>query len=126
MLPDAPLAIAATVADVAARITDPQATLAVDEQRTDAVVAQARAGAAVEHGEIQAVVAHQAFPGREPQVAFGGLRDVTQRVVRQAIARGPYINGIVAQRRRPFLRSHRQREGQQQAQQALSQPSTDI
>ncbi len=114
VLPDPPLAITAAVADIAARVADPQPALAVDEQRADAVVAQARARAAVEHGEIQAVVAHQPFPGGEPQMALRRLCDVAQRVVRQAIARGPYVDGVVAQRRCALLRSQWQRQGQQQ------------
>ncbi|KAF1055685.1 MAG: hypothetical protein GAK43_00482 [Stenotrophomonas maltophilia] len=122
VLPDLPLAIAAAAADVAARITDPQPALAVHQQRADAVVAQAGPRAAVEHGEIQPVVAHQAFPRGEPQMAFGGLGDIAQRVVRQAVARGPHVDGIVAQRRWPVLRRQRAGQQQQHAQQCQPQP----
>ena len=86
--------------DVAARIADPQPAARIHVQRTDAVVAQGLFAAAVEHGERHAVVADHAFPGREPQVAIRGLRDVAQGVVRQPVARGPGIDGVVAQCRR--------------------------
>ncbi|KAG1598329.1 hypothetical protein G6F46_014193 [Rhizopus delemar] len=109
------------MADIAARIADPQPALAIDVERADAVVAQARAGTAVEHGEIQAVVAHQAFPGGEPEMPLRGLRDVTQRVVRQAVARGPDVDRVVPQRRRAVLCRQWRGHGQQQPQQPLPQ-----
>ncbi|KAG1463254.1 hypothetical protein G6F57_013791 [Rhizopus arrhizus] len=121
VLPDPPLAVVAAMADIAARIADPQPALAIDVERADAVVAQARAGTAVEHGEIQAVVAHQAFPGGEPEMPLRGLRDVTQRVVRQAVARGPDVDRVVPQRRRAFLCRQWRGHGQQQPQQPLPQ-----
>ncbi|MNS85847.1 hypothetical protein D3C72_1197230 [compost metagenome] len=126
MLEHPPAAIGAALGDVAAGVADPQRAGPVHEQGAHAVIAQARLGAAVEHGEIQAVVAHQAFPGGEPQVAFRGLRDVAQRVVRQTIARGPHVDGVVAQRRRATLRGQWRGNRQQQPQQTHLQQATDV
>src|SRR5690606_16861875 len=107
-------------AEVAARIAEPQPSPGIHVQRADAVVAQARGRATAEGGEVDAVVADHAFPRGEPEVAVRGLGRVAHRVVRQAVARGPCIGRIVAQRWRTRRGGQRQRRlGPQQQAQAM-------
>ena len=84
----APLAVAQH-AHAAARRADDERAIGRDTDRPHAVVAQIRRVAPVDEVEFEAVVADQPFPGAEPQVAVGRLRDRVDLVVRQAFARGP-------------------------------------
>lgn len=92
-----PVTIGTVAHQIAACITQPQGVVVIHVQRADAVVGQAGPRAAIDDGEFQAVVADQALPGGEPQVAIGGLGDVAQRVMRQSVARTPAVDGVVAQ-----------------------------
>ena len=73
----------------AARGAHHQRAIGGDPQRPDAVVAQRGHVAAVEYLELEAVVADEAFPGGEPEVAVRGLDDRVDLVVRKGFARGP-------------------------------------
>ena len=80
---------AAADADPAPRGADHQGPVWRDADGADAVVLQRWRVAAVEDVEFQTVVADQAFPGAEPEIAVGRLRDRIDLVVRQAVAGGP-------------------------------------
>jgi hypothetical protein len=99
-LPTPPLPIGAVAHQIAACIAQPQCAIVIHIQRTHAVIGQAGARAAIDDAKFQPVVAHQAFPGGEPEIAVVSLGDIAQRVVRQSVARTPAVDRVVAQLRR--------------------------
>ena len=80
--------------DAAARSGHHQTAARTDGHPADAVILQRRGVGWAEDAEVLAVVAHQAFPGGEPQVAVRRLRDGVDLVVRQAVAGAPGGTGI--------------------------------
>ncbi len=107
--------LAGVAVDTTAGGAHPQGAVRGDTQHAHAVVLQRRHVAAVEGAEIQAVVARQTFPGAEPQIAFGRLGNGRDEVVRQALARGPDVAGVLVQgprRRRERQRQHPEQPGQ--------------
>ncbi len=67
----------------------------------------------VEDGEAHAVEADQAFFGRQPDVAIGGLRDRADRGLWQAVAGSPVVGGVLGDERARIERRRRDRRGQQ-------------
>ena len=105
-------------AHAAARGADDERTVRCHADRTHAVVAQRGRVATVDDVEFEPVVTDEAFPGAEPEIAVGGLRDRVDLVVRQPFAGRPGfaevgVDGFVA-RRRGDARGQRQEREQQQ------------
>ena len=107
--PGAPVA-AAFHGHAATRRTDHHRTILGRAYRTHAVVLQRRRVAAIEDVKLEAVVARQSFPGTEPQITIRGLRNPVDLVVRQALARGPGLAEIRAQRLVLRMRERRQQD----------------
>src|SRR3546814_14167795 len=73
--------------DLTARGGNQQIAVPAHRNRANAVVAQLGDFTATEGAKLLAVVAHQPFPGSEPQVAFRSLRDAVDLIVREPVAR---------------------------------------
>lgn len=102
----------------AARAAGDESSTGVDVERAKCAVLQHGDLAAVEGGEGLPVVADQAFPRGEPQIALGRLRDGVDGVVRQAVPGGPVVAEQVLQRavhRRCLPRREHDDGGQQGA-----------
>src|SRR3546814_602069 len=86
------------LADTTARGGNQQIAVPAHRNRANAVVAQLGDFTATEGAKLLAVVAHQPFPGSEPQVAFRSLRDAVDLIVRKPVAGRPHLARIGRQR----------------------------